>query len=344
MFEKMATTAEEVTKRNYRKMLKQLGASAFFGIVSVLIVMINKTVLTVHKFPSFQVVGLGQIVAIIVVSQSAKSFGIVSFPDCSRDEMTRIFPLPLFYIANLIFGLGSTQKLSIPMFTVLRRFTLIFVSVGQVWLLNKYESFQVNFTLVLMILGAFVAAVDDLAFDVIGYAYVLINDFASAANNLYIKKKTSGDMSNLEILFYNALLVLIPAVLLAAFTGDIEKAYYYENWNDPWFLTNFCLSCIMGFVLMYSQILCTQMTSALTMVVVGCIKNIIVTYVGIFVGGDYVYSVTNFVGINISVVASLVYSILKYKEQQEKVRQKIGLLPTTVGNEEKQKEGLPQNA
>ena len=45
----MATTAEEVTKRNYRKMLKQLGASAFFGIVSVLIVMINKTVLTVHK-------------------------------------------------------------------------------------------------------------------------------------------------------------------------------------------------------------------------------------------------------------------------------------------------------
>ena len=28
--------------------------------------------------------------AIILVSQSAKSFGIVSFPDCSRDEMTRV--------------------------------------------------------------------------------------------------------------------------------------------------------------------------------------------------------------------------------------------------------------
>jgi solute carrier family 35 protein len=45
-----------------------------------------------------------------------------------------------------------------------------------------------------MIVGAFVAALNDLSFHVMGYTCVLVNDVASAANNLYIKKKTSGDV------------------------------------------------------------------------------------------------------------------------------------------------------
>ena len=53
-------------------------------------------------------------------------------------------------------------------------------------------------------------------------------------------------MGNLEILFYNALLVLIPAVLLSVVTGDLEKAYYYEHWHDPSFLISFVSSCLMG--------------------------------------------------------------------------------------------------
>ena len=53
-------------------------------------------------------------------------------------------------------------------------------------------------------------------------------------------------MGNLEVLFYNALLVLIPTVLVSAMTGDLEKAYYYENWFDPSFLIMFSLSCVMG--------------------------------------------------------------------------------------------------
>jgi hypothetical protein len=79
-------------------------------------------------------------------------------------------------------------------------------------------------------------------------------------------------MGSYEILFYNALLVLFPAIAIALFTGELQTAYYYEQWFDPVFIINFGLSSIMGFVLMYSQILCTQLTSALTMVVVGCIK------------------------------------------------------------------------
>lgn len=53
-------------------------------------------------------------------------------------------------------------------------------------------------------------------------------------------------MGSYEILFYNALLVLIPAVIIAALTGELQKAYDYTQWTNPIFLINFCLSSVMG--------------------------------------------------------------------------------------------------
>ena len=34
-----------------------------------------------------------------------------------RDTFRKIWPLPLFYIGNMLFGLGGTQSLSLPMLT-----------------------------------------------------------------------------------------------------------------------------------------------------------------------------------------------------------------------------------
>uniref|UniRef100_A0A2K6D945 Solute carrier family 35 member D2 n=1 Tax=Macaca nemestrina TaxID=9545 RepID=A0A2K6D945_MACNE len=70
-----------------------------------------------------------------------------------------------------------------------------------------------------------------------------------------------------------------------------------------------------GFLLMYSTLLCSYYNSALTTAVVGAIKNVSVAYVGMLIGGDYLFSLLNFVGLNICMAGGLRYSFLTLSSQ-----------------------------
>jgi solute carrier family 35 protein len=81
-------------------MFMQLSTAVMYGTASFLIVLVNKTVLTTHKFPSFMVLGLGQVVATILILGIGKMLKIVSFPGLARDTFWRVWPLPLFFIGK----------------------------------------------------------------------------------------------------------------------------------------------------------------------------------------------------------------------------------------------------
>uniref|UniRef100_A0A131YLK5 Udp glucuronic acid/udp n acetylgalactosamine transporter n=1 Tax=Rhipicephalus appendiculatus TaxID=34631 RepID=A0A131YLK5_RHIAP len=121
--------------------------------------------------------------------------------------------------------------------------------------------------------------------------------------------------------------MVAPLAFLSWAIGDLTMALEFPRWLEPGFLGAFLCSCLMGFMIMYATVLCTAYNSALTTTIIGCLKNIMTTYVGMYVGGDYIFNLSNFVGLNISVGGSLLYSYLTFIHKQSNQQ-----MPTTQSN------------
>eukprot|EP00045_Choanoeca_perplexa_P010080 m.100756 g.100756 ORF g.100756 m.100756 type:complete len:340 (-) comp15141_c0_seq1:1277-2296(-) len=297
----------------------QVTTALFYGTSSIAIMMVNKIVLTSYGFPSPSFIALCQMIFTLVALYFARALGMVSFPSYSNKVMWQVFPLPLIYLGNLISGLGGTKLISLPMFTLLRRFSILFTMLAEKWMLGIQPGGTVQVSVALMLGGALVAAADDLGFDLVGYTYLLVNDVLTAANGVVLKKKLdSKELGSFGLMYYNCLFSL-PLAMLAVW-ADKEKwqqVQDFDMWHVLGFQVSFLGSCLMGFVLTYSVFLCTHVNSALTTTVIGCLKNILVAYMGMLMV-DYVFTWPNFMGINISIFGSLLYSYYKFRSSNSK--------------------------
>jgi solute carrier family 35 protein len=295
---------------------EKVGSAVFYAIASFMITLANKIVLTSYNFRSYPALALGQIVITIIALQLASRANLIKLARFDLNTARRLSPIAFFHFGNLLFGLGGTQSLSLPMFTVMRRFSNLMTLYGELYILGKQKSALLQATIYLMVAGALIAAHDDLAFDPNGYFLITLNNLFTTANGIYTKQRLDGNKyGENDLLYYNSLLTLVPMSIVTFLLSDTNAIFLYPRWTDPGFLFFFILSSLMGFVLNYSWMMCTRYNSPLTTTVTGTLKNIVVTYLGMIVGGDYIFSNWNFVGLTVSSVASVVYSYLTFAQK-----------------------------
>ena len=297
-----------------------VAAALSYACSSIGIQVALKMTLTSMAFPSSLFVALAQCIFTVVGLLLLYSFGKITFPTPSWQNMLAVQPLPLIALFNVACGLIGTKLVSIPMFTVLRRVSIPLTLLAEVYILSMPTTRAIVAAVALLMCGSLIAAANDLSFNLVGYSSVLISAVATTAYGTSSKMLLTGpkQRTKWELLFYNSLFAIPILSVAVHFRGTgYHGIYYYDQWTSVKFMCMMTISVTMGFVLNFAILWNTQTNGPLSTTVVGSAKNVLTTYLGILgLGGDYIFTATNFVGLNISMGGALLYAYVKFKTKK----------------------------
>eukprot|EP00904_Undaria_pinnatifida_P012188 jgi/Undpi1/809/HiC_scaffold_10.g04273.m1 len=275
--------------------------------------MFSQLVLTAMEFPSFFFIALSQFTSTCFVISVLRVLGYIKLAPFDRATAQATLPLMIMFLLNTVSGLGGTQRINLPMFTVLRRFSILMTMLMEKFILKSIVSPVVQISVALMIGGAVVAAFFDLQFELVGYLLILSNDFFTAAYGVCVKQALNLKIPQMSLLYFNSLFGAIAmTVVVRSMPGEWDRIVNFPEWRNSTFIALYLCTSFMGSVLQYSIFMCTQVNSALTTAVVGCLKNLLTTVVGMCgVGSDYEFGLLNCAGLAISMGGSFLYSWAK---------------------------------
>ena len=207
-------------------------------------------------------------------------------------------------------GLFGTGDLSVPMFIVLRRFTMVITIIIERSYFSASHDWQVLSSVGVMVGGALVAALTDLAFNFRGYISILSNDLLTSVYLIMVKNLPAAKTTDTyTLLYYNAMISMMPLAITSVILGDPARILAHPALTDGKFLFSVAAAIGLGLSVGDSQYLCTRINDPLTTSVSGSLKNILMTGIGIFAFGDYVYDRFNVLGILISIGGGFWYAL-----------------------------------
>jgi len=273
---------------------------------SFMIVVFNKIVLTIFSFNSIPFILFCQSLFTMVVLLARRS--VIQRPSVS------ILWICILNILNIYCGISAASALNVAMFSALRRISIFTTLCGQWYFLHTKPTKSVVFSVLCMILGAIVAASNDLSFNVNGYIFVMLNNCFTSGVQIETKRAIENDWTKTSILFWSATLsTTLFGLQLVNFNPNS-----FDSWDNKAFQIAFLSSMCLGFVINWSASWTIEKNDALTLAVAGSTKSAIM---GLFVVAglfDPTYSFTwvNFIGLQISAIASLfyVYAVSVVKE------------------------------
>ena len=261
-----------------------LFAALAYAFVSVTITLFNKSVLTMYAFDATFTLTLLQGLVTITALEGMKRMRVIEYPDFDWAVARKVAPLSFVFIAYVIISLVSLGRVNVPMFTALRRVTVVFVMAAEYRLLGITPSRRVLQAVGLMCAGAGLAAWKDLSFDSTSYFFLFLTNLFTALYTVYINviRKETG-LNVWAMMFYNNVTTMPVLAALAWYTGDLQRAWNHGSMRDPLFQINFQASIWLAFMLNVATFFCTTLNSARTQTVVGQLKNFVAFLLGLAV-------------------------------------------------------------
>ncbi|KAI3892729.1 hypothetical protein MKW92_025568 [Papaver armeniacum] len=295
-----------------------------YGIASMAMVFINKAVLMQYSH-SMTLLFLQQLATTLLI-HFARVMGYVKAKELNLATAKKLFPVSLFYNANVAFALASLKGVNIPMYIALKRLTPLAVLVAGFFSGKGKPPTQVSLSVLFTAFGVIIAALGDFSFDLFGYTMALTSVFFQTMYLVLVEKSGAEDgLSSVELMFYNGFLSLPFLLFLIIATGEFPNSVYllFDKAISFSFLMVLILSLVMGIVLNFTMFLCTIVNSALTTTIVGVLKGVGSTTLGfILLGGVQVHAL-NVTGLVINTAGGVWYSYAKYQQKKSKPKKVV---------------------
>ncbi|KAL1532653.1 UDP-N-acetylglucosamine transporter ugnt1 [Salvia divinorum] len=301
-------------------------AASSYMACAVLLVMFNKAALSSYSFPCANVITLCQMISSCFFLYVLRRLKLISFNSNESGALSDNFrtlvsmksliytsPLSLTYLFYMLASMEAVRGVNVPMYTTIRRTTVFFTMMIEFIFAGQRYSRPVLGSVVLILLGAFVAGAHDMAFDSYGYLVVVLANISTAVYLTTIARigKTSG-LNSFGLMWCNGILCG-PVLLVWIFLqGDIEKTMDFQYLLSPGFLVVLFFSCILAFILNYTVFLNTTLNSALTQTICGNLKDFFTIALGWAIFGGLAFDLLNVIGQLICFAGSGMYAYYKF--------------------------------
>lgn len=321
--------AKEDSRLKSTRMTRQgaMVALAYMG-CAVLLVMFNKSALSSYNFPCANIITVLQMVCSTALLYVLRKLDVITFANEGNGilelpskggfvpfrTLKRISPLSIAYLFYMVAGMASIRGVSVPMYTTLRRTTVLLTMILEFLLAGQRHSTPIISSVGLIVFGAFVAGARDLSFDGYGYFVVLVSNFTTALYLTTISRlgKTTG-LNTFGLMWCNGIICGPILLLWTVVSGELSMALRFPAVFLPGFQLVIALSCMLAFCLNYTIFLNTSLNSPLTQTMCGNLKDLGTVLIGWIWFGGLPFDLLNVLGQFLGFLGSGIYAYCKLK-------------------------------
>jgi len=184
-----ADSPEGKGKKKDKELLVSIMAIVLYGSTSLAQTIFNKKVLSTYEFQASNLLLLLQMMISASVLLIGRSFGFLTFPTPNLPTANKILPLAVCYFITVLLALDSLSDISLAMYSALKRLVAFIILICEYFILCKTSPKSIWCSVGVMVIGAIIAGLTDMTFDLHGYFLVLSSCLFQALYLVLVKKK-----------------------------------------------------------------------------------------------------------------------------------------------------------
>ncbi|KAJ7388778.1 hypothetical protein OS493_035746 [Desmophyllum pertusum] len=268
-----------------------------------------------HNLPSWQT----GTAALILLSMNVLGYVELNIVPVNSAILVSWLPASLLFSGIIYSGSVALSRLPVPVFCVMHYIYTLFVTLLDSFFLKKEPSINSQFSLILTAIGTVSMAGTDAQFDQMGYKWIMIHCGFSALYVFYGKTRKTNSLSDLDKMFYNAVVSVIVLMGISVATGELYRIIEFPFLYS----THFHLGCmgsgIFGAALGLFHAYLQSAEIPYSMGIINSVNKVAVSFLSLFVF-DITLNTSMTASITVALCSGVLYAytVTAHKEAEQR--------------------------